>query len=964
MASRRMLGRFGTAAAALTLALTTLPAVAQTLDPLLNEFVANHVGADTNEYVEVVGDPSANYSAFSVLEIEGDGDGAGIVDGVFGVGTTNADGYWTTDFLNNEIENGTITLLLVEGFTGAVGDDLDTDNDGTPDATPWTAVVDAVAVSDGGVGDRTYGDPVLTPEYDGMAFVPGGASRIPDATDTDAVADWTRNDFEGEGLAGFSGTLEPGEAVNTPGTVNTTEADPGGGEVVFGACGDDATRIHHVQGAGATSPLDGTSVVVEAVVVGDFQNNLEPDDGEFNGFYLQEEDAYADADTATSEGLFVFAPGADDVQVGDRVRIQASVEEFAGGGSSLTGLATIVTLEVCRSGVPLPTETQVELPLASPDGFERYEGMRVIFPQDLVISEYFNYDRFGEIVLSLPFPGEDRLYQPTAVVEPGAEAVTLAEQIELRRVTLDDGLSSQNPDITRHPDGEPFTLDNRFRGGDTVTDAAGVMDERFGLYRIQPTADAVHTVENPRTDAPEDVGGDVTVATFNVLNYFLTLDDGVNDICGPARDQECRGADDAGEFERQRAKILAALAEIDADVFGLIEMENTTGVSPLADIVAGLNDELGAGTYDYIDTGTIGTDAIKVGIIYKPAAVAPVGDHAILDSSVDPRFLDGFNRPVLAQTFEDADGGVFTVAVNHLKSKGSDCNAVGDPDAGDGQGNCNGVRTAAAEALVDWLATDPTGSGDADVLIAGDLNSYDKEDPIDAVREGADDELGTDDDYTDLLFAYEGELAYTFVFDGLVGYLDHALSSPTLTNQVTGATAWHINADEPDLLDYDTSFKSEGQAALYEPNAYRSSDHDPVIVGVDLNASPVCAAATATPDRLFPPNHRFVPIAIDGVTDPEGGPVTITVDSIFSDEAVDAADSGNTAPDGRGVGTDTAEVRAERVGDGNGRVYTIGFTATDTFGGSCTGEVSVGVPVGRRGDAVDDGPQFDAITTP
>ncbi len=119
---------------------------------------------------------------------------------------------------------------------------------------------------------------------------------------------------------------------------------------------------------------------------------------------------------------------------------------------------------------------------------------------------------------------------------------------------------------------------------------------------------------------------------------------------------------------------------------------------------------VGAGTYDYIDTGTIGTDAIKLAIIYKPAAVSPVGSYAILDSSVDPRFIDTKSRPVLAQTFvENATGSVFTVAVNHLKSKGSPCDDVGDPDAGDGSGNCNGTRTAAAEALVDWLATDPTG---------------------------------------------------------------------------------------------------------------------------------------------------------------------------------------------------------------------------------------------------------------
>lgn len=961
-----MVGRLGATATALLMVLAPVPALAQEppTDPVLNEFVANHDGTDTAEFVEVAGDPDTDYSAFTVVEIEGDGDAAGTVDGAFDVGSTNADGYWTTGFLNNEIENGTVTLLLVEGFNGALGDDVDTDNDGVADVTVLGRIVDGVAVSDGDTGDLTYAETVLTSGFDGVSFTVGGASRIPDATDTDAIGDWTRNDFDGEGLPDLTGSLDAGEARNTPGAENSTEPDGngGGGSGGFGACGDDATAIHDVQGSGATSPIVGQQVVVEGVVVGDFQNNGADDDGQLNGFYVQEEDADADGDPTTSEGVFVFGAD-DDVQVGDAVRLQATVTEFTVGGSGQTQLTDVAALEVCATGVDLPTATVVTLPVSLTDVFEPYEGMLTTFTQPLVISEYFNYDRFGEVVLTLPLDGQDRPYQPTAIVEPGADANALQGQIELRRITLDDGQSSQNPDVNRHPDGDEFTLNNRFRGGDTVTNVTGVIDDTFGRYRIQPTDGADYVPANPRTDAPDDVGGDVTVATFNVLNYFLTLD-GSGAICGPGQDQECRGADNAEEFDRQRAKILAALAAIDADVFGLIEMENTTDVSPLADIVAGLNDQLGDGTYDYIDTGTIGGDAIKVGIIYKPATVTPVGDYAILDSSVDPRFLDDFNRPVLAQTFTDDDGGVFTVAVNHLKSKGSACDAIGDPDTGDEQGNCNVTRTQAAEALVDWLAADPTGSGDSDFLIVGDLNSYDKEDPIDAVREGADDELGTGDDYTDLLLTYQGEFAYTYVFDGLFGYLDYALSSDTLTRQVTGATAWHINADEPDILDYDTSFKSDAQIALYEPGPYRSSDHDPVIVGLDLNASPVCDAAVASPDRLFPPNRRFVPISVDGVTDAEDDAVTIAIDSIFSDEAVDAAGSGNTAPDGRGVGTDSAEVRAERVGSGNGRVYRIGFTATDAFGGSCTGEVTVGVPVGRRGEAIDDGPVFDATVTP
>jgi hypothetical protein len=933
-------------------------------DPLLNEFVFNHTGTDTSEYVEVAGDPETDYSSFAVLQIEGDGTGAGAVDSVHTVGTTNADGYWTPGLLSNVFENGTVSLLLVEGFTGAAGDDLDTDDDGTLDSTPWSRIVDAVAVSDGGADDHTYGDVTLDQGYDGDPFTVGGASRIPDATDTNTTADWTRNDFDGAGLPGFTGTLDPGEARNTPDAENSAEPGGGGGGE-FGACGDPATAIHDVQGDAATSPVSGTTVVVEGVVVGDFQNNDQPDDGDLNGFHLQEEDTDADADAATSEGMFIFAPGADDVAVGDLVRLQGGVTEFetSGGASSMTQVTGLSDLEICGTAA-LPIPATVELPVTSRDDFERYEGMRAVFPQDLVISEYFNYDRFGEVVLALPLDGQDRPYTPTAVVEPGDPANALQEAIALRRITLDDGLSVQNPAVTRHPAGGEFTLDHRFRGGDTISGVLGVIDDTFGLYRIQPTSGALHGETNPRPAVPADVGGDLTVSSFNVLNYFLTIDGGQNN-CGPAQNVECRGADTPEELTRQRAKILAALSAIDADVFGLIEMENTTGVEPLADIVAGLNDLSGTGTYDYIDTGTIGTDAIRVGIIYKPATVTPVGEPAILDSTVDPRFVDTLSRPVLAQTFADEAGAMVTVAVNHLKSKGSACTGVGDPDTGDGQGNCNQTRVRAAQALVDWLAGDPTGGGDSDALIIGDLNSYDKEDPIDTVRAGPDDSQGTADDYTDLIAEHEGELAYSFVFDGQFGYLDHALASATLTPQVTGATVWHINADEPDLLDYDTTFKSPTQAALYAPDAYRSSDHDPVIVGLDLDAAPaapVCDAASANPSLLTVPSHVFVPITIRGVEDPDGGPVQITVDAIFQDEAVNARGSGNTAPDGRGVGTGTAHVRAERVAGGNGRVYHISFTASGD-GGSCAGTVQVGVP-GQGGQVIDDGPQFDSTVVP
>jgi hypothetical protein len=135
--------------------------------------------------------------------------------------------------------------------------------------------------------------------------------------------------------------------------------------------------------------------------------------------------------------------------------------------------------------------------------------------------------------------------------------------------------------------------------------------------------------------------------------------------------------------------------------------------------------------------------------------------------------------------------------------------------------------------LVDWLATDPTGSGDADYIIMGDLNSYAMEDTIDEIKAGSDDNVGTVDDFTNLIEHFQGTYAYSYTFDGQAGYLDHALADVSLLAQITGAADWHINSDEPDVLDYDTTFKPSAQDDLYEPNQYRTSDHDPVVVGLN-----------------------------------------------------------------------------------------------------------------------------------
>lgn len=772
-----------------------------TIPPLrINEIRIDQPGTDDNEFFELAGDPNISLNDLTYLVIgEGSNENNGVIESVTALSGQALDAagfFWAaeatfttstpslvTPSLNFE-NSDNVTHLLVRNFTGALNADLDADEDGVIDAAPWSEVLDCLAlIATPGQGNLTYCASSLGP--DGSS-PPGAAFRCDSG--------WQIADFANL-------------AADTPGAANTC---PSAGE--FGVCGDPATFIHAIQGVTESTPLLGSIQVIEGVVAGDTQDGM-------GGFYLQEEAADQDADPLTSEGIFVFDSDGDPaLQVGQIVRVQGEIGELTGTGSSLTQISKLQNTAVC-AGTEVIVALPLTLPISPVAALEAYEGMLVTLPMTLTVTEHFNLGRFGEVALS----AGGRLPNPTNVITPGAAANALAAENNRRRILLDDASSVQNPDPIRYPLPELTAL-NTLRVGDSLESLTGVLDERFGFYRVQPSGPLTFTQSNPRQAAPATVGGELQVASFNVLNYFLTLDNG-QPRCGPAQDMDCRGANTPTEFERQRAKILQAITAIDPEIAGLLEMENTSGVEPLADLVGGLNQIAGSDVYTYVDTGPLGTDAIRVGMIYKPAAVTPLGDFAVLDSSVDANFIDTLNRPSLAQSFRAADGEVFTVVVNHLKSKGSSCR--GDPDRDDGQGNCNGVRTAAATALVTWLAGDPTGSGDADTLIIGDLNSYAKEDPIRAIESGG---------YTNLIARFvPAAEAYSYIFNGESGYLDHALGSSPLTAQVTDVTIWHINADEPRVLDYNVEFKSTAQVAeLFNADPYRSSDHDPVIVGLAL----------------------------------------------------------------------------------------------------------------------------------
>jgi uncharacterized protein len=328
---------------------------------------------------------------------------------------------------------------------------------------------------------------------------------------------------------------------------------------------------------------------------------------------------------------------------------------------------------------------------------------------------------------------------------------------------------------------------------------------------------------------PPSVGGQIKAAGFNVLNYFNG--NGSNQEGAPGGFPTARGATTLVEFNRQRAKTIAAINQMQVDIVGLIEMENDgdTPESALVDLVNGV-DALEpnlppAPTWRRVDLPTGwgtqpgSTDQITTRLIYRSTKVDAVGDPLVCN---DAAFSNA--RAPLAQVFRSrATGGSVIVSINHFKSKGSCPTSGPDADQGDGQSCWAPTRLEQAQALISCVSQWQTASGESRVLLLGDFNAYEQENAIDAFRAAGMVTLIND--------------SYSFVFDANSGSLDHAIVTPQLAPQVTGADKWHINADEPISLDYNTEFKSAAQqTSLYAPDPFRSSDHDPALVGMNIVA--------------------------------------------------------------------------------------------------------------------------------
>lgn len=646
--------------------------------------------------------------------------------------------------------------------------------------------------------------------------------------------------------------------VNVTNVSNALVTDAAGVGTILN---DDLEKIHDVQGSGSATPIaPGVIVAVEGVVTASFQGT-----NRLSGFFLQEEDTDIDADPLTSEGIFVYCASCPVTVVeGQRVRVNGTASEFFGMTQINATTAAAVTISAAGNHLAEVTPATIVLPVVGniDDYYEPREGMLVRYTDALSVSEYNDLARFG--LIELYQGGRPRQFTETMAPSATGYSAHLAS-LASRRVVLDDEGNSLNS-LLNSTEGLQFAYYPRqnggfsigqqgpdfFRGGDTVNNLTGVLHWSFsGLggtdaWRIRPSIATPPTFQptNPRPTYPPEVGGAIRAVGMNLLNYFTTIDTTSSNSsgpCGPTQTQDCRGADSSGELNRQRNRAVTVLCDLNPDVAGLMELENTTPSDTINDLLNAVNARCGqVHPYVFANTGsTLGSDAIRVQIIYRSGVLAPFGAPMV--------DLDSINsRPTTAQVFDVVDtsnaafGERFTVVANHLKSKSCSGASGGDADNNDGQACYSARRTLQANRLLTWLDTVvlPT-AGDSDVLLLGDFNSYAQEPPITTLTSAG---------YTDLETSLLGAAAYSYLFDGQLGHLDYALASSSLSSKVTGVAAWHINADESALLDYNDDVRDVGEAAneekpdgsmlnpiriLYQQDAaYRASDHDPVLVGL------------------------------------------------------------------------------------------------------------------------------------
>ncbi|HHX8708432.1 TPA: ExeM/NucH family extracellular endonuclease [Vibrio diabolicus] len=685
-------------------------------------------------------------------------------------------------------------------------------------------------------------------------------------------------------------TALPKDNIDGLGELNTTEppapfaCEVDGQEPAF-------TTIQEIQGEGASSPfIDGypyittedhfVTGVVSAVTT-----------GLTKGFYLQALEN--DGNDKTSEGLFIHTDVADtELKAGDVVCVKGKVQEYYSNTQLSSDANSYV--KTGTSNASLVTPLTIKEGETLRDALERHEGMQVELSSasELFVTRNFSYDydsRRNNMMLSHEAP----LFKPTQLHAAESDAaVALAKENAANRIYLESDSKAPNGQIPYFPTfaqdlDQNGSSEQHIRLGSRVEGLQGVVNYSYNEYRLIATneVDSSNFVTSgddfdvARKAAPAIADSDLRVASFNVLNYFTSVADSGHD--NPTGQN--RGATNLDEFLIQQAKIVSAMNKMDADIIGLMEVENNGfgDGSAIQNLVDALNAEIDdvEDHYTYVEIEEqdkyqeeyFGSDAIMVAILYRANAVTPkeaakvivTPEQHIAENTItrkegtesNPAY-DKYQRHSLLQTFTVKETGEdLSVVVNHFKSKGSECieewiAGVEDSEPADLQGNCNNFRVSAAKVVGEALK-----DIDGDVLVMGDLNAYGKEDPLLTLTDYSKEKYGRDiytAAYTtigggelqvektkiekgyglhNLNTLLHGTDTFSYTYSGELGNLDHALASSSLAQKVVAIEDWHINSLESNLFEY--SSKYTGDMPKYK-DAFSASDHDPVIIAIDL----------------------------------------------------------------------------------------------------------------------------------
>jgi predicted extracellular nuclease len=860
----------------------------------INELHYDNDGADSNEFVEVAGPTGTDLTGWSVIPYNGSNGTtytpAGTMSGTIpdqngGYGTVEVpiiglqngapDGIalvhdgtlvqflsyeGTITATNGPASGQTSTDIGMEESSGTpVGESLQLTGSGStygdfswtgPTAASPGAPNDGQTLGEGGTpSELTVSDP-----GDQSYVVGDSVSLTLQATGGEAPYHWQTTTLpDGLTLDPDAGTIsgEPTTAGTTTVTATVTDSGSSSAQTQFDI---EVTKpaektIAEIQGTGASSPLVGQRVTTRGVVTAAYPR------GGFYGYVLQTPGA--DTTPGASDGIYVYQRrGAVTAKVGDYLEVTGEVSEFSG----LTEFTVAADDAHVLTDDHEPAEARTGGYPATDDAREAHESELLdLAGQHFTVTDNYSTNQYAEIGLAT---GDTPLVTPTETTDAqdiGGIAAAKAANYE-RLVTLDDGASinflpyggGRNQNIPL-----PWLgTDNPVRVGSAASFREPViLDFRNGVWKFQPTHQVtdegrdVVRFDNTRDEnaTPQDVGGDLRLATFNVLNYFNTtgtdwVDSGhtctfYEDREGdPVTDNRCepngpRGAAEDEDLARQQIKIVKAINAMDADIVSLEEIENSVALGEnnrddaLKDLVGALNDDAGTTRWAWVPSPPARKlppleqqDVIRTAFIYDPARVDLVGPSAVLsDQSAPGEPFDNAREP-LAQAFTPAGGGrdeAFGVIVNHFKSKGSGY------DDGTGQGNANPDRVRQAQALSEfadsWLATRKLDK----LFLTGDFNSYSMEDPVQELEKAG---------YTNLESDQSDEWSYNF--DGESGSLDHVFANQAALADVTGVDIWNINADEAVAFEY--SRHNYNATDFYQPNQFRASDHDPEVIGINI----------------------------------------------------------------------------------------------------------------------------------